>query len=1155
MMSGASCRRLGLIAALTFVTGTAACAPASIERLQSALVVSAGVGVDLVSPLPASFRPETFAVAPKSPYLITTSEDSTLVVWDIDSGRHLRVLRHEGVSSVAFHPDAQVVASGGRDGTVRIWELKSGIEKLRLRIRPPSSPGNLLRTGEIVSVAFSPDGSYLFAGADSGLYQIDLAANRIHTHYLSGMFFSDTAYALDFSRDGKYMGVGGYSGGLVVRRDDGEAVWHLKEHQGRVLSMAFSPDGSRLATGGDDGNVIVRSIASRHVIAQFRAHNAAVLSLAFSEDGKLIATGSMDKTARVWNANGTQEYSSMDFAVPVRAVGFQPRTGYVLASGGYIVAWSPETGKLKQLYGSRVGIIPTTLTLSPDGRHVLGGVIGGDIVIWDLHSGRQVRRFEQKERSSWGTTFGSGDRIASFSYQGRVYIWDFRTGEKIFELPEHAGSVSAIEFSPDGSSLLTAADDGVRIWRLPNLAGKGVPTVVEHIGRWSSIFDNGVVAASYSPTGKKVAIATLDNRAVVRDLKTGEVVKLGNFLMTQARAIDFFGNKIRSSSRTLQISYDDTRVLGGGKDKVVRLWDANSGAELQTFLHGAPVNSVAFSKDALQALSAGGLSVSLWDLKRGRRLWEALGHSAEVVGAAFTENGRVISASGDGTWRVWSAANGHLLLTYILTANGEWLAFTPDGLFDGTPELWGTIQWRFNTDIADVGPIELFFQDFFRPGLLSDILNGKDLSPLKDIRRLDRRQPGVEIVRVDRLRRPLPERDLARVRIRVTEAAPNAEHVRGSGVRDLRLFRNGVRNNVWTGELVADSGGSVELETLVPIAAGQNRLTAYAFNRDGVKSSDAEFNFEIKDLPPRPAKAFVIAIGINSYEQGWRPLSYARSDAELFLATLQRYLKELGTYGDPVRVDLLGERATRANIVNTFRRLGGDSRAPLPVDLSHLGTAQPEDVVLIFFSGHGTADADRFYFHPYDARPAPRPTSISDRDLEQLVDAIKVKELSLIIDSCHSGGLLGSEEVRVGPLNSQGLAQLAWEKGMTILAASQNYESALESVHHGHGLLTYAAVREGLLEGKADVDPTDHKIVLQEWFDYVSKRVPDLYAEVARDRIAIAEERSRLLGAESNDDAPQLVKHRPVETQQPRVFYRREPSTDPFVVRRTPSLR
>ena len=88
--------------------------------------------------------------------------------------------------------------------------------------------------------------------------------------------------------------------------------------------------------------------------------------------------------------------------------------------------------------------------------------------------------------------------------------------------------------------------------------------------------------------------------------------------------------------------------------------------------------------------------------------------------------------------------------------------------------------------------------------------------------------------------------------------------------------------------------------------------------------------------------------------------------------------------------------------------------------------------------------------------------SISDVELEEAVEGLDAGHLLLVIDACNSGQALEAEEKRRGPMNSKGLAQLAYEKGMYILTAAQSYQAALEAAQLGHGLLTYALVEEGL---------------------------------------------------------------------------------------------
>jgi uncharacterized caspase-like protein len=127
-------------------------------------------------------------------------------------------------------------------------------------------------------------------------------------------------------------------------------------------------------------------------------------------------------------------------------------------------------------------------------------------------------------------------------------------------------------------------------------------------------------------------------------------------------------------------------------------------------------------------------------------------------------------------------------------------------------------------------------------------------------------------------------------------------------------------------------------------------------------------------------------------------------------------------------------------------------------------------------------------------------------------------------------------------MNSKGLAQLAYEKGMYILTATQSDQSAIEVERFGHGLLTYALVEEGLEQEAADTSPRDGQIELREWFDYAVRRVPELQQRVVADARAAGREVAIVAGDET---IRELEKR---SLQQPRVFYRREPETQPFVI-------
>ncbi|HEX3142385.1 MAG TPA: caspase family protein [Pyrinomonadaceae bacterium] len=317
-----------------------------------------------------------------------------------------------------------------------------------------------------------------------------------------------------------------------------------------------------------------------------------------------------------------------------------------------------------------------------------------------------------------------------------------------------------------------------------------------------------------------------------------------------------------------------------------------------------------------------------------------------------------------------------------------------------------------------------------------------------------------------------------KVRIEIADAAPDQDHKQGSGARDVRLFRNGSLVKVWHGDaLNGQAANSIEQE--ITLVAGPNRLTAYAFNNDNVKSKDSNLVLTGADSLKRAGTAWVIAVGVNDYANSQYNLKYAVADAQSFAAEVVREQAPIGRFDHVEVIPLLNEQATKENILAALRRLTGNDAAPPTLKagpLDKLKRAEPEDAVVIYFAGHGTAQGQRFYLIPHDLgytgdRNALTEAglnsilthSISDQELEDAVEGIAASSLLMVIDACNSGQALEAEEKRRGPMNSKGLAQLAYEKGMYILTAAQSYQAALEAAQLGHGLLTYAGVAQECL--------------------------------------------------------------------------------------------
>jgi uncharacterized caspase-like protein len=483
----------------------------------------------------------------------------------------------------------------------------------------------------------------------------------------------------------------------------------------------------------------------------------------------------------------------------------------------------------------------------------------------------------------------------------------------------------------------------------------------------------------------------------------------------------------------------------------------------------------------------------------------------------------------------------------------EWLVVTPDGLFDGSPAAWQQIMWRFSANTFDVGPVEIFFNELYYPGLLSDIFLDKRPRAPRNLQQIDRRQPRVKIT----LNQPgtgaaIDSRTIS-VKLEIVEEGPDKNRPSGSGARDVRLFRNGTLVKHWRGD-VLNGKPAAALEAAIPIVAGETRITAYAFNQDNVKSGDAFLTVTGNASLARKGTAYVISFGVNQYENPQYNLKYAGADAAAFSDEVRAQQAKLNDRFERVEVvTLVDKDATKANLLAALKLVASNTPPPAGAtpEISKLRQAQPEDAVIVYFAGHGTAKGPRFYLVPHDlGYSGPRAGidaqaveiilshSVSDLELEAAVEGLDAGQMVLVIDACNSGQALEAEERRRGPMNSKGLAQLAYEKGMYILTAAQSYQAALETAQLGHGYLTYALVEEGLKKGSADRSTKDGQVSVREWFDYATDRVPEMQEENSGARLLLQED-------EKSKD-PARVRN----LQRPRAFYRREPERVPVIIAR-----
>jgi WD40 repeat protein len=1098
----------------------------------------------------------------------------------VQSGHNLLM-----VDAVAFSPKGNWLASAGGEGaagTIKVW----GLDK-QLVVHSLSA-----HTSMVLALAFSSDNNRLAsADARGGIRVWDMQSGKVIRSWSQD---PGAVLCVLFSPDGRWLASGGADGVVRLWDLNGNSLAHsFPKAAGHITCLAVSPNSRWLASGGADGAVRIWDLSRRELHRTCTGHRWHVRSIYFSPDSDKLASASLDSTVMLWAVDTGRKQRILPCAQAPKLVMFR-NEGRELLTGGnngdldtnlYLTridlqeaSKSPAVRiplRLSEFYFALSGSWPVAFDAT--GERVAVGSDFGTVKIYRVQDGRELASFGSETVETTCLVLSPDNRwLAVGCNDGTVRLWNLLTGEQRPILRYHSKSVEGVHFSPDSRLLISQNAEGAAVWEVALERARiyhrhPMGWLYYADGTWLAVGNDREIYPFEAATGNRLPKLSLRHDMGINRLARSPDGKwvaswshLGNeikvWTLQPVRLAHTVHNSDGSFSTAAMQFSPDSRYLGwcGDRGEVRAL---NLGSWETTTLGNGGVTgtrrTVAFSSDGRLMAACLGKAVAVWELSTGKRVADLAGHQGSPSAVGFHKDSSLLLTGALDGVRVWNWKSSQELAALVsFRDKGAWLAYTPEGFFDGTRRAWDRLPWQFPSKPTKLYEPEQFFGLFFQPLIVADVVReGRPMLEVLKNRGDSRAVLDVHTYRNSRL--PVVSfvkpTGLASATERQTDVEVEVV-ADGSGAQDCRIFRNQSLVYFRPGSLAGGANSGRELlRAKATLVAGRNELSAYCFNRDGLRSKEARVVVAGAPSLGREGTAYVLAIGVNHYSNPSFDLNYAAKDAHTVTCGLRSSLKSTGELGKIVSVEILDQEATREKIQCVLRALAGDKLGPgdeLPRDCPPLQRVGPEDVVVVFFAGHGLAEKGQYFLLPHnlgsrtDREKLQRNDvadlcrhALSDKDFERAFARLDTGKCVFVIDACESGQALDAEEKRRGPLNSRGLAQLAYEKGMYVLAAAQSYQAAREPSILENGLLTYALFRDGL-EADQVRGPAGELTVLR-WLEYAAERVPTLDVVVRTGQVRPAgDSQLTLVGRRNNIWVP----------QQPRLFYRREVEDLPFLI-------
>lgn len=472
---------------------------------------------------------------------------------------------------------------------------------------------------------------------------------------------SDSVTYISITPDGKYAAFVSciYLYGFIILWElNSKRVVRILKNSGRYFEL--SPDGNYVVSANFT-TLQLWDLNTGYMIREFIGHQDEIVSLAISSDSKYIVSVSYDRSMKLWELNSGKELKTFStfggklFSIIIKISGQNiilissrnDNYDYYFTDYQY---WNLHTDTERRFTQQTV---ISDAVFTKDEKFIVAAQ-EKVINIQDLYSGEIIKSFKGHSEDVTFVAISTDEKfIVSASYDKSIKLWDFNSGKEVRTYEGYSNYISSLAIVPDTNNVIFSCGKSINVLNLISGEEKSIQIKLATI----TTFDKLEITSD----GKYVVLINEDNRRVF-DLISGAITKIDHQIESEI------------------ISYQQNFIYSVLENNIIKIFDAETGKELQTFQEDNDIDAIVITPDGNYIIVTFlNRIIKILDMKSCKEICILNGYEQKTNISIHTSSRYIVYLSDDTTIKLWDIHDNKLLATYAIFENNEWIAWTPNG--------------------------------------------------------------------------------------------------------------------------------------------------------------------------------------------------------------------------------------------------------------------------------------------------------------------------------------------------------------------------------------------------------------------------------------------------------------------------------------------